>query len=77
MIESNTLTCTVSRYLILHLQDVGKVTTAGEPERALTTASAEDDKFFLIDICLPDRGCSAGLKQLADTFRQIVSVKQP
>lgn len=54
-----------------------KVTTEGELERALVAAFAEDDKFFLIEICLPDRDCSAGLKQLGDTFRQMVSVKQP
>lgn len=54
-----------------------KVTTEGELERALTSASAEDDKLFLIELCLPDRDCSAGLKQLGVTFRQCVSVKQP
>ena len=54
-----------------------KVTTEGELERALVAAFEEDDKLFLIEICLPDRDCSAGLKQLGDTFRQMVSVKQP
>jgi indolepyruvate decarboxylase len=54
-----------------------KVITEGELERALTRASVEDDKFFLIELCLPDCDCSAGLKQLGETFRQMVPVKQP
>ncbi|MBL0225124.1 MAG: alpha-keto acid decarboxylase family protein [Geobacteraceae bacterium] len=53
-----------------------KVTTEGELERALVAASKEDGKFFMIELCLPDRDCSAGLKQLGDTFRQMVPVKQ-
>jgi indolepyruvate decarboxylase len=52
-----------------------KVTTEGELERALVATSAKDDKLFLIELCLPDRDCSAGLKQLGDTFRQMVPVK--
>jgi hypothetical protein len=52
------------------------VTTEGELERALVAASKGDGKFFMIELCLPDRDCSAGLKQLGDTFRQMVPVKQ-
>jgi indolepyruvate decarboxylase len=52
-----------------------RVTTEGELERALVAASAEDGKLFLIELCLPDRDCSTGLKQLGDTFRQMMSVK--
>jgi indolepyruvate decarboxylase len=53
-----------------------KVTTEGDLERALVATSVEDDKLFLIELCLPDRDCSAGLKQLGDTFRQMVPVLQ-
>lgn len=48
-----------------------KVTTEGELETALATAATEENKLFLIELCLPDRDCSAGLKQLGETFRQI------
>ena len=54
-----------------------KVTTEGELESALAYASSEEDKLFLIELCLPDRDCSAGLQQLGDTFRQVVSLQQP
>ena len=54
-----------------------KVTTEDELERALTSASSEEDKFFLIEFCLPDRDCSAGLKQLGETFRQTSSAGAP
>jgi indolepyruvate decarboxylase len=47
-----------------------RVTTEGELESALTSAALEEDKLFLIELCLPDRDCSAGLKQLGETFRQ-------
>jgi indolepyruvate decarboxylase len=47
-----------------------KVTTEGELENALASAAAEENKLFLIELCLPDRDCSAGLKQLGETFRQ-------
>jgi indolepyruvate decarboxylase len=53
-----------------------KVTTEGELEHALEKASTESDKLFLIELCLPDRDCSAGLQQLGDTFRGITHVKQ-
>jgi indolepyruvate decarboxylase len=48
-----------------------KVTTEGELESALAEAAREENKLFLIELCLPDRDCSTGLQQLGDTFRQI------
>jgi TPP-dependent 2-oxoacid decarboxylase len=48
-----------------------KVTTEGELGRALEWAAREHNKLFLIELCLPDRDCSAGLKQLGETFRQV------
>ena len=48
-----------------------RVTTERELEGALTSAAKGEDKLFLIEICLPDRDCSAGLKQLGETFRGI------
>jgi len=53
-----------------------KVTTEGELEQALSSAASDEEKLFLIELCLPDRDCSAGLKQLGDTFRKTASVKQ-
>jgi indolepyruvate decarboxylase len=50
-----------------------RVTTEGELEHALATAASEDTKLFLIELVLPDRDCSGGLKQLGDTFRQTTS----
>ena len=47
-----------------------RVTTEGELERALTSAAAEHDKLFLIELCLPDRDCSVGLKRLGESFRK-------
>lgn len=47
-----------------------RVTTEGELEDALTSAAAEQGKLFLIDLCLPDRDCSVGLKRLGDSFRK-------
>ncbi len=47
-----------------------RVTTEGELERALASAAAEQDKLFLIELCLPGRDCSVGLKRLGDTFRK-------
>jgi len=47
-----------------------RVTTEGELERALTTAAAEQDKLFLIELCLSKLDCSAGLKRLGDAFRK-------
>lgn len=49
-----------------------RVTTEGELEHALTSAATEQDKLFLIDLCLPDRDCSVGLKRLGDSFRKKV-----
>jgi TPP-dependent 2-oxoacid decarboxylase len=47
-----------------------RVTTEGELERALDTASMEKDKLVLIEVCLPNRDCSAGLARLGESFRQ-------
>ena len=47
-----------------------RVTTEGELEQALTSAATEPDKLFLIELCLPDRDCSVGLKRLSDSFRK-------
>jgi indolepyruvate decarboxylase len=47
-----------------------RVTTEGELEQALTAAATEQDKLFLIELCLPDRDCSVGLKRLGDSFRK-------
>ena len=49
-----------------------RVTTEGELEHALTSAATEQDKLFLIELCLPDRDCSVGLKRLGDSFRKKV-----
>jgi indolepyruvate decarboxylase len=57
-------------------QAVGiKVTTEGELEEALTAAGKEKEKLFLLELCLPDRSCSAGLRQLGETFRQLSPAK--
>ena len=45
-----------------------RVTTEGELERALASVAAAPDKLFLIDLYLPGRDCSVGLKRLGDTF---------
>jgi indolepyruvate decarboxylase len=47
-----------------------RVTTEGELESALESSAKEVGKLFLIEIRLPDLDCSAGLKQLGETFRQ-------
>ncbi|MEI6810158.1 MAG: thiamine pyrophosphate-dependent enzyme [bacterium] len=47
-----------------------RVTNEGELEDALTSAASEQGKLFLIDLCLPDRDCSVGLKRLGDAFRK-------
>jgi len=52
-------------------QAVGiRVTTEGELERALTSAATEQNRLFLIELCLPGRDCSVGLKRLGDSFRK-------
>jgi indolepyruvate decarboxylase len=47
-----------------------RITTEGELEHALNAAATESDILFLIELCLPNRGCSAGLKRLGDSFQQ-------
>ncbi|MBU4211552.1 MAG: alpha-keto acid decarboxylase family protein, partial [Verrucomicrobia bacterium] len=47
-----------------------RVTTEGELEHALTSAAKEQDRLSLIELCLPDRDCSVGLKRLGDAFRK-------
>ncbi|MFH1476470.1 MAG: thiamine pyrophosphate-binding protein [Verrucomicrobiota bacterium] len=47
-----------------------RVTTEGELEHALTSAVTEQDKLFLIELCLPNRDCSTGLNRLGDSFRK-------
>jgi len=49
-----------------------RVTTEVELEQALTSAAKEQGKLFLIELCLPDRDCSVGLKRLGDSFRKKV-----
>ena len=53
-----------------------KVATEGEMELALASAASEKNKLFLIELCLPDRDCSVGLKQLGETFRQSAPVER-
>ncbi len=45
------------------------VRTEGELEEALAAVAAAPDKLFLLDLRLPGRDCSAGLKRLGDAFR--------
>jgi TPP-dependent 2-oxoacid decarboxylase len=47
-----------------------RVTTEEELERALTVAGGNRDKLTLVEACLPNRDCSAGLERLGNTFRQ-------
>jgi TPP-dependent 2-oxoacid decarboxylase len=47
-----------------------RVTTEGELERALDVAAREKDKLVLIEICLPNGDCSAGLTRLGDTIKK-------
>jgi indolepyruvate decarboxylase len=47
-----------------------RVTTEGELEQALARAASEQEKLFLIELCLPDRDCSAGLQQLGESVRK-------
>jgi len=52
-------------------QSVGlQVETEEELAQALRTASREGDKLVLIEACLPNRDCSAGLERLGRAFRQ-------
>ena len=47
-----------------------QVTTEEELEQAMKTASREKNKLVLIEACLPNRDCSAGLKRLGEGFRK-------
>jgi indolepyruvate decarboxylase len=47
-----------------------RVTTEEELEQAMKIASQEKGKLILIEACLPNRDCSAGLERLGKTFRQ-------
>lgn len=47
-----------------------RVTTEGELEAALTLATAEPAKLFLIEVVLAGRDCSAGLSRLGATFQK-------
>ncbi len=47
-----------------------RVSTEEELDQALKTASRAENKLVLIEACLPDRDCSAGLKRLGEGFRQ-------
>lgn len=49
-----------------------RVTTESELERALTSAAAEYDKLFLLELCLSKLDCSAGLKRLGEAFKKKV-----
>ena len=47
-----------------------RVTTEEELEQAMKTAARETNKLVLIEACLPNRDCSAGLERLGNAFRQ-------
>lgn len=47
-----------------------RVTTEEELEHAMKTAVMEKDKLVIIEACLPNRDCSAGLERLGNSFRQ-------
>jgi len=47
-----------------------RVTTEEEIDQALKIAAQEKNKLVLIEACLPNRDCSAGLERLGKTFRQ-------
>lgn len=47
-----------------------RVTTEGELEHALGFAATQQNRLFLIELCLPERDCSVGLKRLGETFRK-------
>jgi len=47
-----------------------RVTTEGELQRALETAGRTQDRLVFIELCLPDRDCSAGLSNLGASFRK-------
>ena len=47
-----------------------RVTTEEELEQAMKIAAREINKLMLIEACLPNRDCSAGLERLGKTYRQ-------
>jgi indolepyruvate decarboxylase len=47
-----------------------RVTTEEELDQAMKTAAQERNKLILIEACLPNRDCSAGLDRLGTAFRQ-------
>ncbi|MCX6225348.1 MAG: thiamine pyrophosphate-binding protein [Bacteroidia bacterium] len=47
-----------------------RVTTEEELEQAMKIAVRETDKLVLIEACIPNRDCSAGLERLGKAFRQ-------
>jgi len=52
-----------------------RVTTEEELEQAMKIAAQEKDKLVLIEACLPNRDCSAGLERLGNTFRNAAQKK--
>ncbi len=52
-----------------------RVKTEDELASALKMASGAKDRFIFLEIVLADRSCSAGLKQLGDTFRKVSKAK--
>jgi len=47
-----------------------RVSTEDELDGAMKIAAGEKDRLVLIEACLPNRDCSAGLQRLGDTFRK-------
>ncbi|HOV87651.1 MAG TPA: thiamine pyrophosphate-binding protein [Syntrophobacteraceae bacterium] len=47
-----------------------RVSTEDELDGAMKIAAGEKDRLVLIEACLPNRDCSAGLRRLGDTFRK-------
>jgi indolepyruvate decarboxylase len=47
-----------------------RVATEEELAQAMDIAARETGKFVLIEACLPNRDCSAGLDRLGNSFRQ-------
>ncbi len=47
-----------------------RVTTEEELAQAMKIAAQEKKKLVLIEVCLPNRDCSAGLERLGSTFRK-------
>jgi TPP-dependent 2-oxoacid decarboxylase len=47
-----------------------RVQNESELDDALLRAAKDKNRLYLIDIVIPDRSCSAGLKQLGESFRK-------